>query len=1282
MVISFRSILSKCTFLFISLFCFLYMFNVISAAADSHETGLLFYLSGDNGLTADYASGEPTTLSTSNIGFISDGAKGTGLRCPHESNTLAYCAPGNVYAERGTLAFFFRFRDPPGETPFKIFQVSHNDHSSFDMQFLRIDYNGAGFDAFVTDINLARARVSYNPSVLPGADDWIHMALTWDETVGIRFYIDGERAAARDTTTVLYAGLGIFGAHGYMMNNLSVGPGGPDIRGSDFDEIRIYDRMLSDSDIKRLSGGSGMSNLEPVKRDLDEKIYRDEWWLRYGWNLPVKSGGSDAIPPCLEASSTGVRKVEIHDAYDLKQWIWKGNDGIRETTWPNVYNRSRLPGRTDYFILPDWNCYSTSGKSITFTMPEEQWNYIEMTGAAFGTADLIMYDNEASATGELHLFDRPEHQERTFHRFEKEYTSGKIRFTNTLPESPIGEFNAYRITPGGKPENTKRLTYSVTGNTEPDNPEIHDLISYIHGRFLPDERAVVVALPSGAPRNRRTSTLSETLPLVHILIPFEFRNVRDNGRISRYSYTWENINGGLDGFEIELPALDVQPTHGEYFPLNIQVKDPLWPDRNLIDFSFSVKPHEARTLWLDTRDRILPNGESLYITVAGAGGDFSAASLEGMRIHLVFKDREESVAEHVIDRFTQIRDNYGNQIEARPNSKYMGLYRRFNRDITDLLRIAPNHIPGQYYQSYTNPEQGWPTFQQPEPNDNVPLWAFRQIECLKLVSNVILWWIDNRQIENGELGGGLSDDSDFTNVWPIPAMNGVEPEKITDSLHRVMEAIYDNGMMTDGINTIQADGLHVTEEGNNVQGQLMILEYGDPILMERMMESVRGFERITGINEAGHRHVKSGYFGAGKISQDEPWLTSRYQTSRMFHPAMYVAEFSGHPRAKKLMLELSDGLLAHRKQANNGRWYTPGNINFKTDGDSGTSFGNYNHVFWGAWQWTHNKKYLQPFLDSGIGSFGGLNANVFDVLGNLDTWGKQIAASATPHSGSSFARFVAWQVTGNKQYLEELYADEIQYYSQHMYLNTEGHIWTDRVRVSAAELQRSRLGGVVKRGKGNIYPGQTVSWKFKKPATYEDVAFLMPDSAPDEFTVIAYNLRKTPVSALMIGWMVDPGEWEIVQGIDSNGDDNIDTVTDKRRVTFERTKSIELVFEPRVQTIVKFRLRKKGIPYWKRPDLGICLQDIKTRGNTITVTVHSLGSVHSPENVLALCDDSGKALATAVIPPLEAPIDLMPRRVQVTLDIPSGTSMKGCSVCIDPDEDKTEITRMNNMVEF
>src|SRR4029079_14621436 len=95
---------------------------------------------------------------------------------------LAWKAPGNIYAQRGTLSFFWRSRYAVGEAPFPIFRVGYADHTSWDMVWLRIDWNGDGFDAFVTDDNLARTRVSHAVSAPPAADQWVLLTFTWDET--------------------------------------------------------------------------------------------------------------------------------------------------------------------------------------------------------------------------------------------------------------------------------------------------------------------------------------------------------------------------------------------------------------------------------------------------------------------------------------------------------------------------------------------------------------------------------------------------------------------------------------------------------------------------------------------------------------------------------------------------------------------------------------------------------------------------------------------------------------------------------------------------------------------------------------------------------------------------------------------------------------------------------------------------------------------------------------------------------------------------------------------
>jgi hypothetical protein len=1211
-------------------------------AAD--EPGLLFYLSGEKGTTADFsAGGTPEPNFDFEVTGIADGAKGAALQCG-DLQRLSWWASGNIYAQRGTLSFFWRSRYPVGPTQFPIFRIGYADHSSWDMVFLRIDYNGHGFEAFVTDASLSRTRVSVAVQPFPKAKEWTHLALVWDETRGIRFYVNGTLAAEKQTTALYDAALDQFGPHSRIISPYNVQSDYNFVRGGDIDEIRIYDRMLDDAAIAALAKGDG-PELGPLPaRDLGESRRRDEWWWRYGWNR------TNDPPPYLADATTAVRKVEIHDAYDLKRWWWKACDGIRETTWPGVYNRSRLPGRLDYFILPDWDCYTLSGKSITFVMPDEPWNHLEISGAAWGRLSRL------TATNASVLFDRPLGRERTYHRLATPITGEKLRFDNVEQEQPIGELVAYNVSAGQAPGGSTSLVYRLP-LVSMTNASLADVARFIDGRHPPDERV--------------------GLPLVHILIPD----------------TWDNIRDGLDGIAIDLPPLQVKPTHGEFFPLNIQVKDPLWPLRNMLDFSFSVKPGEARSLWLDLRDRILPPGKGLYLTITAAGADFGPASLDGATLRLVFKPREAARAEHELDRFTQVRDCYAMLVEEHPHTSKLNLWNQFRSDLNDLLRVSPNHYPGRNYAAL---ELGrpLPPFRQPGSPAGVPLWAIRQVELLGRVKHLVLWYIDHRQIENGEFGGGISDDVDLANMWPGVALMGCAPDKLTASLHKLLEAAYANGMFTNGLCTIQTDELHSYEEGIDCLGANLILDYGNPKQLERAMETARGVASITGINAAGHRHIRSSFLSGTKLAEDEPWGYAKGYSYLVLQPAQLLVDYNGNPAQKKFLIELADGLVAHRHKDADGHYTLPTAIRFKDDKDGSATRGYFPWpLFWSAWKWTGDRTYLSPIFDRGTTGIMGVNANVLDLLDLRKDWGPRILAGedgqlndARPKDGrgrarsstfrnSSSAHF-SWQLTGDKKYLEDLYANQIEQSDLLEYINTEGSIWIDRVAIPYVDLQRARLGGVALVRNGT-FPGHVVSWRFAAPANDQSVAILVPDAKATAFKVIAYNLEATPVRATMTGWDIDPGVWEIAQGIDTNDDDNADLDIKSSTAKFERTSNLEFTFAPRATTILTLTLNKPGTPYWQRPDLGISRDDVQVNGREVRVRVHSLGSVLSPATTVVVRDCTGKIVASQKLDPLPAPLDLFPKTTELKFAL-SEASIG--SVEIDPDHQIEEITRLNNVV--
>ena len=73
---------------------------LIAAPFLAAEPGLLFYLSGDHGTTADFsAAGRPTPTYEAEISTVADGARGGALRCS-DKQTLAYRAPGNIQAQQ------------------------------------------------------------------------------------------------------------------------------------------------------------------------------------------------------------------------------------------------------------------------------------------------------------------------------------------------------------------------------------------------------------------------------------------------------------------------------------------------------------------------------------------------------------------------------------------------------------------------------------------------------------------------------------------------------------------------------------------------------------------------------------------------------------------------------------------------------------------------------------------------------------------------------------------------------------------------------------------------------------------------------------------------------------------------------------------------------------------------------------------------------------------------------------------------------------------------------
>lgn len=64
-----------------------------------------------------------------------------------------------------------------------------------------------------------------------------------------------------------------------------------------------------------------------------------------------------------------------------------------------------------------------------------------------------------------------------------------------------------------------------------------------------------------------------------------------------------------------------------------------------------------------------------------------------------------------------------------------------------------------------------------------PEWAVAQREGLERLTDIIEWWGDNQQQENGEFGGAWSDDHEMWRWW-VPVLIGFDSPRISGPWER------------------------------------------------------------------------------------------------------------------------------------------------------------------------------------------------------------------------------------------------------------------------------------------------------------------------------------------------------------------------------------------------------------------------------------------------------------------------------------------------------------------
>jgi hypothetical protein len=162
-----------------------------------------------------------------------------------------------------------------------------------------------------------------------------------------------------------------------------------------------------------------------------------------------------------------------------------------------------------------------------------------------------------------------------------------------------------------------------------------------------------------------------------------------------------------------------------------------------------------------------------------------------------------------------------------------------------------------------------------------PEWANLQREGLEKLADVIHWWIAERQLADGQFGGGWGDDVEMWRWW-TPALIAFEDPVINAAQARLAGGIFRQPHLEQGFTSRLTDVEHSNEDTTDTILPMMHLQPEDPLWKDRALrlaELMRG--EWAGRNQRGWLQFKSIYFSVDQVD-----LTPNRAFDTVYHPAI------------------------------------------------------------------------------------------------------------------------------------------------------------------------------------------------------------------------------------------------------------------------------------------------------------------------------------------------------------------------------------------------------------
>ena len=258
-----------------------------------------------------------------------------------------------------------------------------------------------------------------------------------------------------------------------------------------------------------------------------------------------------------------------------------------------------------------------------------------------------------------------------------------------------------------------------------------------------------------------------------------------------------------------------------------------------------------------------------------------------------------------------------------------------------ILRHNPGHRIARMYLG--RPVEPVPTVLETAPSD-APEWAVAAREAMYWTRRMVHWWLDHRQAADGQLGGGWSDDVEFSKTWSFYSLS-LNDRKVRNALTRIADNIWHCPEVMNGYFSGTPAKWHLVDVEHGAewmsfsQPQMMLARYGDPRYIERNMQVIRNMGFLSGINPAGHRHFKAYYFSHEILHPRQLYHCDVPENGRYTKPGIYVMWYARHPKVMQWFREWGDAWVNHSLDTKGGKptGFIPSEIVYATNQSGGKS---------------------------------------------------------------------------------------------------------------------------------------------------------------------------------------------------------------------------------------------------------------------------------------------------------------------------------------------------------